>query len=202
MRRIVILTAAVLLSGCAVGASGGEQETVARTGSTLTPPPSTTERTTTAPTTTANPYNNRGNRVKQFGEEGGILDANGNDVVTFVVDSIAPIQCNTGYAEAPENGVFVGVQMRVSTGPNLGDLGGYFGVNPYDWSFVGADNITVTTIANTSAALCLEESQVLDSGPYNPGSQYVGMVVLDVPANSGTLIYDPSFMDHGWEWNF
>ena len=50
---------------------------------------------------------------------------------------------------------------------------------------------------------CLPEQQMLTSGQMIPGSQYTGMIILDVPEPNGTLIYRPSsLMEGGWEWVF
>lgn len=209
------LTGALLLTVLLTGCGGtmnmrekGQAEGAVTSAPTL-PPETTAETTTPTPTTPAGPSrNNRGNIVKAFGEEGGLTEQIGGQevaIVTFAIDSIAPVTCTEPYySYEPENGHLIAVQMRFSTAPELAQSQyPYFSVSPYEFSFIGADNITRGELATIATYGCLPDGQLLTSGEMIPGSQYAGIVILDVPEPNGTLIFRPSSLTSGgWEWVF
>jgi hypothetical protein len=176
------------------------------------PPTSSAEATepteTTEPTPTGPARSPRGNIIKALGEEGGLTDQKPGQepvtILTFAVDSIAPVECTEPYAQPPENGHMVAVTMRFSTAPELATASNpYFSVSPVEFSFIGPDNITVTNLATIATFGCLPQGEVLTSDQMMPGSQYVGKIVLDLPATTGTLVYRPSMLfEGGWEWSF
>lgn len=204
MKRTALVAATVaaglLLSGCASDKKA-ESSAELTLPSTTAPAPSSSA----APTTPAK--NARGNIVKAMGEEGGFTSSvhPGKDLLTFAVDSITvDPQCTADYTEPAENGHFVALAMRLATSPDMAeepDLS-YFTVNPNDFSFVGADGLTVSNLATMAAYSCVDEGQMLTSNALAPGSQYAGSVVLDVPATSGAVIYHPMGNPSGWEWSF
>lgn len=154
------------------------------------------------------PTNDRGNIVKALGEEGGLSDeVTGTPIITFAVDAIGPATCEPssyGEIEPPENGHFVAVDLRVATAPELAQASNsYFTISSYDFSFIGADGLTVDGDFGTFAAYSCIEDQ-FTSEELRPGSQYAGTLVLDLPEASGTLIYRPSsvYDGTGWEWSF
>lgn len=205
---LLTLLTAVLLSGCARGTLPSAASDAPTSRPTL--PPRTTATTTPTPTTPPGPpRNSRGNIVKAFGEEGGLTEEiNGNTVaiVSFAVDSIAPIAACTEpyYDRQPENGVLIGVQMRFSTAPELAQSSfPYFSVSPYEFTFIGANGVTMGNLSTIATYGCLPDNQLLTSDQMIPGSQYAGLVILDVPEATGTLIYRPSSLTSGgWEWSF
>lgn len=163
-----------------------------------------------APSTTAAPTsdrNARGNIVKAMGEEAGFLSRSdpSKDLLTFAVDSVTvDPPCTADYTQPTENGHFVALAMRLATSPDMAeepDLS-YFTVNPNDFSFVGADGLTVSNLATMAAYSCIDQGQMLTSNALAPGSQYAGTVVLDVPATTGVVIYHPMGNPSGWEWSF
>ncbi|MGY1740066.1 MULTISPECIES: hypothetical protein [unclassified Blastococcus] len=143
--------------------------------------------------------------MKAFGEESGFLDPNGGTALTFVVEGVvAPLECTEPYYDyEPENGVIVGVQMRVTTGANLTGLE-YFAFDGQDFAFIGPDGVTRRELYTLPAYACLPNSQQFTSEPLGPNQTYVGTIVLDVPAPAGTLVYAPSSVSNinGWEWTF
>jgi hypothetical protein len=154
--------------------------------------------------------NDRGNIVKEMGEEGAIMTEAGDAPwVTFTVDSVKPAECTPEwqeYGSPPENGHLVAVQMRFATTPAMAGEPGleYFTVSGYDFNFIGSDGVTVSSLDTMATYSCLPENQLLTSDALRPGQQYRGAVVLDVPEPSGVLVYQPSslWIDGGWEWEF
>ena len=146
--------------------------------------------------------NERGNIEKVLGEEGGIANFEGTPLVTFAVDAIKPVECTEEYYDyEPENGRIIAVDMRVATAPELGSE--YFSVSGFEFSYIGENGVTVSNLSTIATYSCLPEKELLISGQMTPGSQYVGKVLLDVPAETGTLVYRPmSVADNGWEWKF
>jgi hypothetical protein len=199
------VTATLILSACAspVGQTEGKAS-----GTPPTLPPSTSSSAsspTPPPTPVGPPKSARGNYIKALGEEGGLEDtATHTPIITFAVDSIAPIKCTQSYSSPPENGTLIAVQMRVSTSPALATSQvTYFSVNPNEFSFIGADGITVTNVATAATYSCIPSKEELTHDQMSPGSQYVGKIILDVPAATGTLVYRPaSLAVGGWEWSF
>jgi hypothetical protein len=201
----LLITAAmstVLLSACAGGTAADSTDA----GPTL-PTQSAEESASPEPSTPAGPSTNaRGNIVKAVGEEGGFTDlATDQPVITFAIDAIAPAQCSAdyeAYGSPPENGHLISVSLRFATAPELAntELGSYFTVSAYDFQFIGADNITHTNLGTIAAYSCLDQTEQFTQGQLGPGQQYVGKLVLDVPAPNGTLVYKPSSTGGlGWE---
>lgn len=205
-KSVAAFGACVVLTGC----GGGEATEPAAADTPTLPPARTTE--TTAVTSTEEPgpeTNDRGNIVKAIGEEGGISDLATDDaVLTFAVDGIAAAQCEPDwqeYGSGPENGHLTAVDMRVATAPAFGtsDLGSYFTITPYDFQFIDPAGITHTNLETMATYGCVSDAQSFTQDPLSPASQYVGKIVLDLPAPNGTLVYRPSsVVDGGWEWSF
>jgi hypothetical protein len=151
--------------------------------------------------------NDRGNIVKALGEEGGVTDAEGEQLLTFAVDGITPDPACT--ADWQEYGTpvdpghhLVSVQVRVSTSPEVTDED-YLTLSGYDFKFIGADGLTVDSLDGVSTYGCLEDSQEFTSDMLGPGQMYAGAIILDVPAATGTLVFDPSWgQSGGWEYSF
>lgn len=147
--------------------------------------------------------NARGNIVKALGEEGRLVAEDGETLYTFAIDSITPnVPCTEEYSSYdPENGNITAVQMRVSTGAFTPEDFSYLTVNSSDFSFIGSDGLTFTNVDTIATYGCISDSLKFPSGELNPGSQYAGTVLLDLPETSGTLIYQPSSMmaPGGWE---
>jgi hypothetical protein len=209
MRRILHTLTVTAAVGLLLTACSGGQATEAADGPELPAPDIAAAPTTSeAPAEEGPVRNERGNIVKALGEEGGITDQKpGEDpvpIVTFAIDSIAPVECTEPYGSPPENGQMVAVSMRISTAPELATASNpYFSVSPVEFSYIGPDNITVTNLATIATYGCLSQGEMLTPDQMMPGSQYVGKIVLDLPAATGTLVYRPSMIfEGGWEWSF
>lgn len=166
---------------------------------------------TSEPTDTQGPErNDRGNIVKTLGEEAGITDdITGKPVITFAIDAITPAECQPNWAEygsSPVNGNLIAIDLRVATAPELAQssMTGYFTVSPAEFRFVDPDGITHGNLATMSTFGCLPDNEEFTTDILSPGSQYVGKIVLDLPAAHGTLIYAPMTTtgNVGWEWSF
>mgnify|MGYP001758189550 FL=1 len=67
------------------------------------------------PTTNAD-TNDRGNIEKQIGEEGSVTGENGENIYSFKVTGIEPdFKCTDQYAQEPENGNFVKLDVQVTS---------------------------------------------------------------------------------------
>lgn len=170
-------------------------------------PPSTS--TVAAPTTTAGPsLSPRGTLIKQLGEQAGWGSDAAHEIVTFTVDSIAPVTCDAPYHDEKPTGTLVAAHMRMSTqaGASLTDLQSIPMMNSSEWEFVGSDGITHSgqEIADMATYGCVKDSEAFPDSQLAPGSQYVGDLVFDLPGPHGALIYAPGGLNdaHGWEWDF
>ncbi|WP_270256719.1 hypothetical protein [Kocuria marina] len=161
-----------------------------------------------AETTQAQPtsgLSERGNVMKRVGESASIT-INGQEstpVVNFVVNGIeVDPKCTNPYAEKPENGHFVTLDVSAETGPReqfqQAFQGSEYMFNPFDWKFITPSGTTANSVASTPAFSCLTQAEQISE--MGPAERATGKIVLDVPAKTGTLIYAPGFVDQAWEW--
>jgi hypothetical protein len=167
-----------------------------------TSPSSTASAPTSASASTSAVINDRGNVVQATGQQAGIRAPDGTQAVIFTVDAVAVDQkCSDG-APPPKNGHYLGVQVRVTTG-NLDFLGGSWSMSADDFALLDPKGGMRFDLAGDSAAKCLRESQRLVPTTLRPNRQYVGTIVLDSPATTGTLVFSPpGVQGNGWEWTF
>lgn len=191
----VLALSALALSGCS-GAEAEPEPTAPNV------EPATAEASPSADQETSP----RGNLVKKIGQPAGIhaLDDPSKNVVTYVVKAIEvdPV-CTASYAQAPENGHFIAVDMEVETAAEPGFTEVMYGpinISPHSFKMIDANGTTVNTVASGPAYGCLPQAEMLPS-TIGPGERVTGKVILDVPSTKGTLVYnesiDPSL---GWEW--
>jgi hypothetical protein len=151
--------------------------------------------------------NDRGNIVAGLGDEGSITNSDGEDLLTFAVDSIAVDPTCTPdwqeYGTPVEPGRHLAaVAVRVTTTGAVTD-DDYLTLSDYDFKFIGADGITVDSLGGMATYGCLDDSEAFTSDVLGPGQMYAGSIVLDLPAASGTLVLDPSWgQSGGWEYSF
>jgi hypothetical protein len=160
------------------------------------------EASAAAATTSGPKTNQRGNIVKTLGEEGGLTSEDGRTLYTFAIDSISPdVPCTEEYSSYdPENGHITAVQMRLATQAFTPDDFSYLTVSSSDFSFIGSDGLTFTNVDTMATYGCIADSKKFPSSDLQPGSQYAGIVLLDLPEASGTLIYRPSSVYNGGGW--
>lgn len=200
--RLIIPAALVvtLLSGC----NSGNTDQAAK--NTL-PLPSKSSSAAPITTTPAGPSTNaRGNIVKALGQPGGLTDKDGNDIITFAVDSIAVDKaCDSGFSDPAENGHFLMADLRVSTSATLSQNVSYLTIDSNNFSFIGPDGVTKdsSTIGSMASFTCLKDSEKFTQDPLGNSQQYTGTIVLDVPDTHGTLVMKfPEAGGSGWEWSF
>ncbi|MGY1605491.1 hypothetical protein [Geodermatophilus sp. SYSU D00815] len=211
MRSTAVLTTLALLTLCACSSTDGQDEASAANSAppTLTLPPAegspageppaeeSTPATTTAPAT----VNDRGNLEEEPGRQAGIRNADGSQAVVFSIDRIVVNQPCTG-TPAPERGHFLGLHVRVTTG-DLAAVGGSWSMTPYDFGLLGDDGAVDFDLARPGALDCLGAAERFPVEALEPDSQYSGVIVLDVPVTTGTLLFStPALQGNGWEWRF
>lgn len=185
------LIALLVLTGCSAASTppAPSVEPAAPTASdTPTPAPSSDSPTTS----------DRGNLIKDVGDSFGFA-VDGADAATFVITSITvDPDCSAEYAESPEFGHFVKLDIEGETTAALREdvfiAGG-------SWSVV-ADNGTTFNGDPWSygAVSCLPQTEMLPP-IIGPGERVAGAVVLDVPTTQGTIVLD---LGNGaaWEWQY
>jgi hypothetical protein len=156
---------------------------------------------------TASGDNERGNLVLALGQEGGVQNEAGTQLLTFAVDAITvDPPCTADWQEygtplAPGHHL-VAVQLRVATSPAVTE-DDYLSLSAYDFNFIGADGITVDEVSSAATYGCLEDGQEFTTDTLGPGQKYAGAVVLDLPAAGGSLVLKPYWgQTGGWEYTF
>lgn len=209
--RVAAGAAALLLAaGLGATAVAANQEVDEPMAATPTLPPTPTP--TPAPTTSAAPdpdLSPRGHIMKDLGEVGGLSHPDDLTpsleelVLSFSIDAIrVDAPCPGQFAEDPQNGHFVALDIRASTTENYPADVYYFQMNPASFSFVGTDGVFVQNIATTPTYGCMDydDPNLFPSATFTPASSYRGTVILDIPETSGTLIWTPMGGTSGWEW--
>jgi hypothetical protein len=141
--------------------------------------------------------------VKQIGETAGIKDANGQFLVSFVVNRIiVDIPCTDEFAEPPENGHFVAVDVSVQTSSSMlnSDLINEFNMSASNFTAIAPDGTTSNASPDSAATIfCLDDSVLL---PYaiGPGENVNGMILLDLANPSGILVAEEYWTESAWEW--
>lgn len=205
---------AMLLAGCTTGANSPEAPSVepaapstsesaapATTEASEAPTPELSEATTSAAPEAAK--STRGNLIKQIGEGAGLTEE-GEQVVTFVVNSITvDAPCTGDYPSPVENGHIVVLDVSVVTEPALAEsLDPTFQMNP-NWFTEIAPNGTTSNagLATMATYNCLPEAEVLPQ-MMGPGENATGKVILDVTNPTGTLVFKYGGNTSGWEWTY
>lgn len=207
---------ALLLAGCGTEANSPEAPTVepaasAATETTEAAVSETSEPATPSPeaaaeTTSAAPEpekSTRGNLVKQIGEGAGLTE-DGEQLVTFVVNSITvDAPCTNEFAQPPVNGHILVLDVSVVTEPALVDsLDPTFQMNPYWFTEIAPNGTTSNADLGTASTYsCLPDAEVLPQ-MMGPGENVTGKVVLDVTNPSGTLVFKYGGNPSGWEWTY
>jgi hypothetical protein len=107
------------------------------------------------------------------------------------------VPCTQRFASPSEHGHFVRVDLDVET--PAGPQDDLFSLSPFNWSIVGTDGITETSLSSGPAYSCLPPNEQLPQ-VLNAGSRYRGAVVLDSANAAGTLAFRTALADQGWEW--
>lgn len=147
----------------------------------------------------------RGNVPKKLGEVAAFGPTQDQLVVKFAIDKITvDPKCTGQFVDKPQNGHFLRLDVRAETDPNMPTNGYMYSINPFEFSTVGDDGITESSLMTASTMGCVDTADLLPSGAFSPGSKYRGALILDTKNPSGVLVLRPSFMgtNGGWEWEY
>ena len=196
-RRLGLLLLGVLLAGC--GSSPGAQPSMPDVAPASSAPPAAATPSSSAfgPAQTSP----RGLLVKKVGQPAGFSNPGGEVTATFVVDKITVDgRCTGEFAEQPENGHFVILDIRVETTAAMRENDGVQ-INPMDFSVIGPDGVTESQLSTAAAGQCVDLTDTLQPQRYTPASKYRGKLVLDTAHPAGVLILQPPG-GGGWEWTY
>lgn len=194
-RHLGLLLLSGLLAGC--GSPGVQPAMPEVAPAASTPPLAPATSSAFGPSETSP----RGLLVKKVGQPAGFSNQAKEVTATFVVDKITVDGACTGqFAEKPENGHFVILDIRVETTPAMTENDGVQ-INPMDWSVIGPDGVTESQLSTTAAGQCVDLKDSLQPQRYTPASKYRGKLVLDTAHPAGVLILQPPG-GGGWEWTY
>jgi hypothetical protein len=147
----------------------------------------------------------RGNIIRTVGQGAGLSDKSGHQAISFVVNKITIDPACTGkYAQPPDNGHFLAVNISAQTYPPLKDLfgSGTFDFSAFNWKLIAANGTTYNgSLSSGPASGCLADAEKLPDR-VGTGEKVTGTLILDVPATKGTLVFAPTFADASWEWPY
>lgn len=151
-------------------------------------------------------YDSQGRLEKQIGELAGVTvtDDKQQRLVDFSVASITvDYKCQTDTDIKPSNGHFIAVELWIQTRAELASSQEpFFGVSPKEFDLIGPDGKTVTSTLDTRAGhACLDNGLGLPAR-IAPGQKIRGLVVLDSPIASGSLMLSQrTTKGPGWIWD-
>lgn len=201
-RIAAVITALIFATACQNGTSNSAASTPSNTAvveqaKSAAAPEMSAERTNEVGV----PLNDHGNIVKQLGEVGGFMnDAETEWMLQFAVETITvDWPCDTSFAEPPQNGHFVRIDLWATTSPSYSAwLDGMVFAGQFGW--IDSNGVThePQAVATTATFMCAEALpfSFFDLGD---GQNYVGTVIIDVPTPTGSLTLI-EYGSGGWEW--
>lgn len=148
--------------------------------------------------------NERGNLTKAIGEEASVTSKDGKNIYSFKVTGITPdAQCTDQYAQPSENGHLVKLDVEVVTGDAKTMEDNYYSsvyMGSSSWKYITAEGTTYNgDLGSVAAMMCLDDAETLpiDIGP---AEKVTGSMILDLPNLDGTLVYEDTFAEGGWEY--
>jgi hypothetical protein len=194
-RPVLALALLVALVGCAAPAPAPVATVTATTTATAIADPA-------EPSPTATPTAEKdadGNALKKVGEMAAAVGEDGVTYVKFRVNRIEPFKCNWSGADKAKNGHYVGVWMEFWTDKAVGG-DNVPAVETDAWQVIGADGVTEND-SDGNSDFCANDATAL---PYTiEGAKHVkGVVVLDIKAKHGGLVFTFSDAATGWRYNF
>ncbi|MFC0110705.1 hypothetical protein [Kibdelosporangium aridum] len=205
MRTLVLFAVPVIALGAVVGCGNNsanpQSPDVNAVHSSGLAVPSTS--TTTSPARTSPATSPRGNIKKKVGDVAALCtdDTCTDFAVTFTLDKIeVDPKCTAKYSAdgKAENGHFVVLSFTVKTTTKFTSDHTHLSLKPHEFSVVGPDGVTIQNYATSG---CTAISEMLPVN-FSPASQYIGKVVLDTKHAHGVVVYRPSALDGGWEWEY
>ncbi|CAI3794014.1 hypothetical protein NKCBBBOE_00952 [Pseudarthrobacter sp. MM222] len=191
-----VASAALVLSGCAAPSATSPTAPV------VTPVTTSTSTPSASPSPTA-PRSARGNLIKKVGQPASLKLASGELTTSFVLTKMTiDAPCTAPYAQPSENGHFVALTFDVETTADLAkDINQFVWFGGQSWKLIADTGTTYNGSLDTSPAYgCLNDEERIPS-EIGPAEKVTGTIVLDVPAASGTLVFEPAGSG-GWEWTF
>jgi predicted small lipoprotein YifL len=142
----------------------------------------------------------RGNLIMKVKETGVVSDGStGDELMQFTVKSIKPVECTEQYWDGVENGHMYAVDLSAVTTKNLEE--GMANFSSYAFTYFSEEGTRFNgDLGAMSTYSCLPESEMVPS-MIGPGEKVTGKIVLDLPAESGTLVFAPSY-DSGFEYTY
>jgi hypothetical protein len=212
----VLAIAAVSLAGCSGAANTDVLEPVpaetaasdlgAEASDSATDSSTSTNGPVAAPLEKVDPndlgLNEHGNVPKSVGELAELTDYSGESLYQFTVTAIdVDIECNTGWAEPPANGHYIGIEVDMTTAPLLAeqDIPEVW-LDSYAFTVLSPDGTQENDSAGNSYT-CLEDADTFPM-QVGPGQRAKGTIVLDSAHTSGSIVYREPGAAGGWEWGF
>jgi hypothetical protein len=191
------MTALAILSIIAVGGCGSPAQSLAVAPTTTSSVPTTTTTTSTSLTTSRPATNERGNLVKQLGEQAGLSDPEDVPLYQFSLDKIG--DCTGDYPGPLDAGMhrFVAWMTIATTpafAPNNGDE-----FTSSDFHMIGPDGTATGDIGPSTTWQCVPRAQQLPTN-WQSATKYAVQVELVSPYQHGELILALPGMNGGWEW--
>lgn len=197
---------AALLTGCAAdGGTSSPTVTVTQT-VTASPEAATSPAEEPAAPTTATAaegsISTRGALVKKPGEMAGLTTPDGESLIEFTISDITTeVTCTEPEPTAPENGSLVALEAELEVFPGADDqyVDGEI-LNGGRFRFIGEDGETFSGDLSTLATYsCIPIADLLKTD-IGEGEKSSGVILLDVPAESGVLLLEEPMSGNKWEW--
>ena len=184
---LLIFLPALAVSACGGSPQSSPAEAVSAAPETATPTPSAT------PTQSKSA---RGNTISFLGETRNLsLKSTGKTVLVYTVKDVVPVTCDYPVEMKPSNGQVMGVLLDIQTGTASEledtDLAQGLDINALSFKMIRTDGTTVGTLSTDMIYNCLTDRTQLLPNSIGPAEKVSGMVLLDVPSTSGTLIFEP-----------
>jgi hypothetical protein len=193
---LALIGSAFSLSACggSNGAASGEAPSAAPV-----------EKVTETPTPTGPAKSSRGNFIMKAGSKEFATQTDqlsDKEVAKFTVDSIKKGACTEQYAQPAKNGNVVFVQVTVQTLPALAEASfPTFMISAHDFKFIAKNGTTFNGSLAGMSYGCLPDAATFPSAGIGPDQKASGIIVLDVPQPSGTLLVKSDF-GAGYEYTF
>lgn len=180
---ISIAAASLVLAGCSTPAQ---------------PEPAEIPKSDTQQQSEAIPKSERGNIVKTVGELAELKNEEGELLASFTVNSITVNpECTSELAEftgsEAANGFLVGLDVTIETTPAYETGSILWG--PWGWKAIDSAGVTFNDVPLAIASCYPPEEEL--AGEVGPGEKRVGKILLDVPSDSGVLVFN-----NMWEWKY
>ncbi|CAM3894702.1 hypothetical protein MIFL109517_09910 [Micrococcus flavus] len=140
--------------------------------------------------------------MKQPGEMAGLTTPDGESLIEFTINDISTeVTCTEPDPTAPENGSLVALEAELEVFPGADDqyVDGEI-LNGGRFRFIGEDGETFSgDLATLATYSCIPIADLLKTD-IGEGEKSSGVILLDVPAESGVLLLEEPMSGNKWEW--